>query len=84
MNPADLRAFAARDWAATERSKREYWAERYRREGARPAWRAAAALLEHARRLRGNPTEAERAEDLGHHLHLRDQLDRAARALAGR
>ncbi len=84
VNPADLRRFAARDWAAAERAKQEYWAECYRRAGSGPAWRASTALLAHARRLGACPTDEDRADDLGHHLRIRDLLDRAASAFAGR
>ena len=84
VNPADLRAFAERDWAASERSKREYWAECYRREGSGPARRAATALLEHARGLGAYPTDADRAADLAHHGQLRELLDDTARAITGR
>lgn len=84
MNGADLRRIADRDWDAAARSKREYWADCYRRGGAGPAWRASVALLEHARRLGAYPTETSRADDLAHHLRIRDQLDRAASAFTGR
>ena len=85
MDPEDLRAFAGRDWAAAADAKREYWAERFRREGAGPARRASTLLLEHARRLGVSPlTEPDRAADLADHAALRDRLDRAARAFTGR
>ncbi len=85
VNPEDLRAFAYRDWAAAERAKQQYWAERYRGAGAAPARHAATLLLEHARRLgaAGLSARARRA-DLAHHLELRDRLDRAARAFTRR
>lgn len=81
----DLRAFARRDWAGAERGKHRYWAERYRREGSTAAWQASALLLEHARRI-GAPlmNDAQRADDLAHHVDVRDRLDRAARALTRR
>ena len=85
MNREDLRAFAQRDWAAATRGKQQYWAERYWREGAGPARRASTLLLEHARRLGvAGLTDAHRADDFSHHLEVREQLDRAARALARR
>jgi hypothetical protein len=83
MDPKDLRAFAARDWTATERGKQQYWADRYREDGPGPARLASTMLLEHARRL-GLLTAAQRADDLAHHVEVRDRLDRAARALARR
>ncbi len=85
VDPNDLRAFANRDWAAAERAKQQYWAQRYRHEGAAPARQAATLLLEHARRLgAAGLTDRDRRDDLAHHLQLRDRLDRAARAFAGR
>ncbi len=85
MNREDLLAFAHRDWAALGRSKREFWVERFRREGSAPARHASRLLLEHARRLDASVlTEAQHADDLAHHVVLRGRLDRAARALAGR
>lgn len=85
MERDDLLAFAHRDWSAVEQGKRQYWAERYRRDGSGPALHASALLLEHARRL-GSPilSEAERANDFAHHRALRDRLDRAARAFSCR
>ena len=84
MDPKDLRAFAQRDWAAAQRGKQEYWADRYRREGAAPARRAATQLFEHARRLGTIGRASDRAEDFAHHVVVRDRLDRIARALASR
>lgn len=85
MNPEDLQAFAGRDWAAAADAKLDYWAERFRRDGAGPARRASTLLLEHARRMGVSLlTEADRAVDLAHHATLCDRLDRAARAFAGR
>ena len=85
MNHEHLRAFAGRDWAAAADAKLEYWAERFRRDGAGPARRASTLLLEHARRL-GVPllNESDRAADLAHHAALRDRVDRAARAFTRR
>jgi hypothetical protein len=80
----DLRALASRSWA-DERSRGNYWAERYSREGSAPARRAALALFEHARRVNSAIFgDRYRADDLAHHHRLREQLDRAARALTGR
>ncbi|MGE0361430.1 MAG: hypothetical protein AB7H93_19985 [Vicinamibacterales bacterium] len=85
MEPDDLRRFARRDWAAVARSKRAFWAERYRDAGAAPARRAADALLLHARRLAAPGAAGDdRAADLASHLNVRDRLDRAARAFARR
>jgi hypothetical protein len=85
MDRDDLLAFARRDWQAIGRSRLVFWAERYQQDGGAAARRAATQLLEHARRLGGGLfDERRRADDLAHHHRLRDQLDRAARALAGR
>ena len=85
MSADDLRAFARRDWAAVERSKRTYWAERYQDAGAAPARTAATALFDHARGLGLTGTTArDRDDDLTSHLQVRERLDRAARAFTGR
>lgn len=84
MDPNDLRAFAHRDWAAAARLKQQYWADRFHRDGAAPARHAATLLLEHALRLGAVGLAADRADDFAHHVEIRDRLDRAARAFAGR
>ena len=77
--------FVRRNWTAVAASKGAYWAERYRLEGSLPARRASAALYEHARRLKSVIFGAAyRADDFDHHLRVRNQLDRAARAIARR
>ena len=85
MDPADIRAFAGRDWAAAEASKRAYLAERAREGDGMWAFWAAQALFEHMRALRPDfPTEADHAGDLEHHVALKRTLDRASRALLAR
>jgi hypothetical protein len=85
MERDDLRAFAHRNWAAAERSKQQYWVERFRRDGPGPARHASTLLLEHARRLGSVLLNGpDRAGDLAHHIALRNRLDRAGRALARR
>ena len=85
VDPKDLRAFAQRDWAAAERAKQQYWADRYHQDGAAPARHAATLLLEHARRLGAvDLTNDQRRDDLADHLEVRDRLDRAGRAFARR
>ena len=78
-------ALVNRDWGALRSNRFAYWAERYRREGGQPARLAASVLYQHARRL-GVPIddERQRADDLRAHVHLRERLDRAARAVANR
>jgi hypothetical protein len=85
MRDEDLIAFARRDWQAIALGRFAFWAERYRREGGGPARRAATQLYDHARRIcMGAFDERHRAADFADHVRLREQLDRAARALAGR
>lgn len=85
MNRDDLIAFARRDWAGLERSKRQYWAERYRDAGSVAARTAAAVLFDHARRMGVDPLAAgARQADFDHHVTLQRQLDQAARAFTAR
>lgn len=85
MDPADLRAFLARDRAAVFALKRRYWADRYRREGAAAILKATHALYAQLRSRRPDfPGDSARAADLAHHVELRRKLDRAARALSVR
>jgi len=75
LDPADLRAYARRDWSALEaRSRRA-------RAALPPAQKVAVAiaLYESARAtLPGWPTEADRRRDLQDTLRLRRLLDRAS------
>ena len=85
MKRDDLIAFVNRDWDAIARGRLRYWADRYRRDGSAPARRASTMLLQHASRLGSRLLDSDlRAADLAHHLRVREQLDRAARALTGR
>ncbi|MPZ16407.1 MAG: hypothetical protein GEV06_00620 [Luteitalea sp.] len=85
MNADDLRRFARRDWLAAAHHKIEYWVEQYRQHGPAPARTASTALLLHMRAVQPDyPSASDRAGDLANHLQLRDRLDRATRALAGR
>ena len=85
MDPASIRAFAARDWDSLAAAKRAYWADRYRREGLRATVDASRALLAEVRLMRPEyPTEDERRADLVGHVRLRTLLDRAAHAFARR
>jgi hypothetical protein len=81
----DVLAFVRRDWDGIARGRRQYWADRYRRDGGGPARLASTVLFEHASRLGSRLLDADqRAADLDQHLRVRQQLDRAARALTGR
>ncbi|HZS32101.1 MAG TPA: hypothetical protein VFC42_01835 [Methylomirabilota bacterium] len=83
MDPASVRQFVERPWARVRASKRRHWAEAVEADGPEPSLRASRALWLHMRCVRPDwPSDAERAEDLAHHLELKRCLDRAARALA--
>ena len=85
MDREAVRAFVRRDWEAVAASKTAYWAERFRREGWRPAWDAADGLLADMRVVRPDyPDDEERALDFAAHTALRGRLDRAADAFAHR
>jgi hypothetical protein len=85
MEPASIRAFADRDWAAVAASKTRYWADRFRDEGWAPAWHASNALLLDVRRARADyPSDDERERDRAAHLQLRRRLDRVVDAFARR
>lgn len=85
MDPAAIRAYASRDWQALGASKRAYWAERHRQEGATATVQASQALLAEMRRIRPDyPTPVEREVDLAAHVRLRVLLDRAAHAFTRR
>lgn len=76
-DPADLRAFAARDWAAVERNTAEYWRAWKQRHGAAGAIRIADELRRQAIAQRPDwPTHAERMADLECHLRVAEALRR--------
>lgn len=77
--PAALRAFRDRDWVSVRRAKEQFWADDHATRGPLAGLRAGAALWEHARAVDPSwPDEAQRAEDLAHHLELAAKLDRLA------
>jgi hypothetical protein len=83
MDPASVRHFVERPWALIRAAKRRRWAEAVQADGPEPSLRASRALWLHMRRVRPDwPSDAERAEDLAHHLELKRCLERAARGLA--
>ena len=85
MDRSSIEAFVRRDWQAIAASKAAYWAEQFQREGWRPAWNAADALLLDIRRTQpGFPAERDRDSDYANHLKLRAALDCAAHAIARR
>jgi hypothetical protein len=72
-----IREFATRDWAAAERSKREYLAERARDAGGLWAFWASQSLFEHMRGLNpGFPASLPHGPDLEHQVELKRLLDR--------
>jgi hypothetical protein len=83
VDAPSIRRFVDRPWKLLRAATRRYWAEEVRARGAEAPLRAFRTLWLHMRRVRPDwPSEAERAEDLAHHLELKGCLDRAARALA--
>lgn len=87
MHDDDLRAYADRPWHAAEALKQEHWA-RELSENPLATFEASQALWVHMRQIRPDwPTEAERQEDLAHHVALKRAIDHAASvfvAAAGR
>lgn len=81
VSAADLRAFVQRDFARVERAKREYWQREYSKRGARAMLDAADALEDHVRQYAGRETPTARSLDLAHHVHLKQRIDAANRAL---
>jgi len=62
MNADEVREFMRRDWTAVEASRQVYWAGVFQRDGWRPVWDAAQALLAYARTVRpGFPGDDDRA-----------------------
>lgn len=85
MDPADIRAFVQRDRAAVEEAKRAHWVAAYRRLGPDHTVRAAARMYAYARAVRPDfPTASELADDLAHHVALKQRLTAAAHAFARR
>jgi hypothetical protein len=87
MRDDDLRAYAQRPWPAAEARKQAHWA-RELSDNPLATFEASQALWIHMRQINPNwPTDAERQEDLAHHIALKRMIDRAARvflAAAGR
>lgn len=71
----DLIAYAGRDWAAIEESKRRRWAEQKGRMTAAEALAVGDALRRHAALVRPDwPTAADREEDLAVHVRVSESL----------
>ncbi len=83
MEPADIKAYLARDWRGAERSKAEYWRSLKREQGTLVAVRAAEALRLQTRALRPAwPSDEDRVADLNNHAHLAELFARAHRSRA--
>jgi hypothetical protein len=82
MEPEDAQAFLRRPWDTLAALEREHWAREFARRGPAATLEVSRLLWEHMRRVRPDwPSDAERQEDLSHHLALKAAIDRAARAL---
>jgi hypothetical protein len=85
MDARSVLEFVDRDWTEIERSKRDHWTDRFRREGPAATLGASLALWQHARAVRPDwPTGEDRADDLAHHVTLKQLIDRASGALPRR
>jgi hypothetical protein len=83
MEPLHARAYVERRWRNAEELKREHWAREFEAHGPAATLRASHALWRHVRLLRPDwPSEADRQDDLAHHVALKRRIDRAARAFA--
>jgi hypothetical protein len=75
MDDADIRSFARRDWAALEREKARFWAERKPAMTPEEALAVGDALRRHAQRVRPDwPDAAERAADVALHARVAEAL----------
>jgi hypothetical protein len=82
MDSAYIRAFVNRSHSEIQASKREYWADRFRKNGPASTLQAGYALFEHARMVQ--PTlldETKHASDLAHHIELKRLLDQVSHGL---
>ena len=79
-DPADLRAFARRDWASLSRDEAAYWREQKRVHGPGEGIRIGDELRRHVIAARPDwPSEREREEDLATHLRLIEVMRRVPR-----
>ena len=75
MKREDIRAFAARDWAAMAEAKAQFWAERKRSMTPTEALATAEMLRQHALQVKpGWPDADERAADLAFHVRISEAL----------
>lgn len=82
MDTAHAQAFLRRPWDLLAALEREHWAREFARRGPAATLEVSRLLWEHMRRVRPDwPSDAERREDLSHHIALKGAIDRAARTL---
>ena len=82
MDAADAQAFLRRPWDFMAALEREHWAREFARRGPAATLEVSRVLWEHMRRIRPDwPSDAERRQDLAHHVALKGAIDRADRAL---
>lgn len=75
MDPADLRAYAQRDWQGLRESKLRAWASIKSKRGVAAALRAVEALRLMARRRHPDwPSPEDRRADLESHIRLSNAL----------
>ena len=80
MDTENLRAYLERGWRDAEQLKREHWARERAERGPEVTLGASQALWHHMRLVNPAwPSEAERLDDLAHHIELKRAIDRAAR-----
>ena len=78
MHDDDLRAYANRSWHVAEALEQMHWAAELARDPM-ATFLASQALWVHMRQINPEwPTQAERDEDLAHHIALKRAIDRAA------
>jgi hypothetical protein len=81
VDAAHAQAFLRRPWGALASLEREHWAREFARRGPAATLEVSRLLWEHMRRVRPDwPSDAERRQDLVHHIALKRAIDRAARA----
>ena len=79
MRDDDLRAYVRSPWRVAVALKQEYWARELSKDPL-ATFEASQALWVHMRQIDPDwPTDAQRQEDLAHHLALKRAIDRAAR-----
>jgi hypothetical protein len=84
IDPASIRAYAARDWSAAREAKRAYWRERLARGGLREAVRVTDELYRWSQLADPTwPTNEARDQDLATHQKVAAALARTATSRAG-